>query len=108
MFYPVAFIYLLFFVKNPSLLGEQRLWTYDYTDSNGSGSFVTALAFNLSYFRSSFVHLICNQIIDYFSYHNLLQVDVIWFMCFPYLMYLILRAAITLFEFNEQKVYLLC
>jgi hypothetical protein len=56
MFHPVAFIYLLFFVNNPSLLGEQRLWTDDYTDSNESGCFVTALAFNLSYFCSSFVH----------------------------------------------------
>jgi hypothetical protein len=28
---------------------------YD-TDLNGSRSFVTALAFNLSYFRSGFVH----------------------------------------------------
>jgi hypothetical protein len=56
MFYPVAFIYSLIFVMNPSLLGEKRLWIYDDTDSNGSGSFVTALAFNLSYFRSSFVH----------------------------------------------------
>jgi hypothetical protein len=37
MFYPVAFIYLLFFVNNPSLLGEQRLWADDYTDSNRSG-----------------------------------------------------------------------
>jgi hypothetical protein len=56
MFYPVDFIYSLIFVMNPSLLGEKRLWTYDDTDSNGSGSFVTTLAFNLSYFRSSFVH----------------------------------------------------
>jgi hypothetical protein len=31
MFHPVAFIYLLFFVNNPSLLGEQRLWT-DHSD----------------------------------------------------------------------------
>jgi hypothetical protein len=37
MIHPVAFIYLLFFVNNPSLLGEQILWTDDDTDSNKSG-----------------------------------------------------------------------
>jgi hypothetical protein len=51
-------------------------------------------------FRVLFIS-VCNQIIDYFSYHNLLQVDVIWFKYCPYLMSLILLTTITLFEFNE-------
>jgi hypothetical protein len=54
MFHPVAFIYLLFSVNNPSLLGERRLWTYNDTDWNESGCFVTALAFNISNFYFEF------------------------------------------------------
>ena len=54
MFYPVAFIYSLIFVRNPSLLGEQRLWTYEDTNWNESGCFVTALAFNISNFYFEF------------------------------------------------------
>jgi hypothetical protein len=77
MFYPVAFIYLLFFVNNPSLLGEQRLWTYDYTDSNEKWIFCTALASIYLTFVQVLCILICNQIIDYFRYQDLLQVDAI-------------------------------
>jgi hypothetical protein len=54
MFYPVAFKYLLFFVMNPSLLGEERLWTYEDTNWDESGCFVTALAFNISNFYFKF------------------------------------------------------
>ena len=79
MFHPMYFIYLLFFVNNPSLLGEQRLWTYDYTDANRSGFVVRLyLQFILLLFKFLCI-LICNQIIDYFRYQDLLQVDAIWF-----------------------------
>jgi hypothetical protein len=55
MFYPLTFLYSLFFVKNPSsLVGEERLWTFEDTNWDESGCFVTALAFNISKFYFNF------------------------------------------------------
>jgi hypothetical protein len=38
-----------------------------------------------------FIHISLQLIIDYFSYHNSLQVDVTWFMCYSYLISPILK-----------------
>ena len=52
-FDPMAFIYVLFFVNNIIVVWEQRIWIYDYSDSNESRC-LYGFSFNISYFCSSF------------------------------------------------------
>jgi hypothetical protein len=87
----------IIFCKQTIAAWEQRLWIDDYSDWNESGClYGFSFQYIILLFQVLFIS-ICNQIIDYFRYQNLLQVDVMRFKLCPYLMSLILHTTIILF-----------
>jgi hypothetical protein len=69
----------IIFVNKTIVAWEQRLWIDDYSDWNESGClYGFSFQYIILLFQVLFIS-ICNQIIDYFRYQNLLQVDVMRF-----------------------------
>jgi hypothetical protein len=80
----------IIFCKQTIAAWRQRLWIDD-SDWNESGClYGFSFQYIILLFQVLFIS-ICNQIIDYFRYQNLLQVDVMPFKLCPYLMSLILH-----------------